>query len=394
MSRVEGQKDSGRNALAGVEWSYVPRPDKMRRHTQVRLLRTDEPAFPAMLEAIRAARSQIHFEMYILRDDALGRQFRDALAERAQSGVNVRVLLDGLGSFGLPSAFLDVLTGAGARVIVFHPFAPWRPRWGWNRRDHKKILVVDDSVGFTGGLNIGVEYLPVEQGGGGWLDWHARVEGSAVHDLAAVFRTTWIKAGGDKFPRPAPPRPALGSNALGVQVISNVNLRWRWRMVGAYLHAVARAEQTISIMNSYFIPERRLRRAFRQAVRRGVSVRVIVPSRSDVMVVQYASRHLYRRLILSGVRIFEWPGRMMHAKIGVIDDVWTTVGSYNLDRRSLVHNLEVGLVVIDGKIGRDLRADFEREVARCREVTLNDCESRSRFEKARDWLFFQLRAWL
>lgn len=392
MSRAETDEDSRRKP--GAEWSYVQRPERLRRHTRVRLLRTDDPAFPAMLEAIRGARSIIHFEMYIFRDDALGRQFRDALVERARNGVAVRVLLDGLGSFGLPSAFVDTLRSAGVRVIIFHPFAPWRPRWGWNRRDHKKILVVDDMIGFTGGLNIGMEYVPVDQGGGGWLDWHARVEGSAVHDLAAVFRTTWIKSGGDKFPRPAPPRPALGSNALGVQVISNVNLRWRWRMVAAYLHAIARAEQSISIMNSYFIPERRLRRAFRQAVRRGVSVRVIVPSKSDVVVVEYASRHLYERLLLSGVRIFEWPERMMHAKIGVIDDVWTTVGSYNLDRRSLVHNLEVGLVMIDGRIGRDLRADFEREVVRCREVTLEDCRSRSRFEKARDWFFFQLRAWL
>jgi cardiolipin synthase len=147
-------------------------------------------------------------------------------------------------------------------------------------------------------------------------------------------------------------------------------------------------------MNSYFVPDRSLRRAFTRAVERGVSVRLIVPEALDVRAVYYASRHLYARLLRGGVRIFEWPDRMMHAKSGVIDGVWSTVGSYNLDRRSLSHNLEIGLVILDRRIGSELQKQFEVDLATCREITLEDWKKRSTWEKALEWAFYQVRYWL
>jgi len=375
-------------------WRYVVRPERLRRYTRIVPLRSGAEAFPAMLEAIACARRSILVEMYIWQDDRTGNRFREALIERARAGVVVRVIVDGLGSFSLPDSFLESMRVAGAEVHRFHPIAPWRARWGWNKRDHKKILVVDDVVGFTGGINFSDENLPVEEGGDGWFDWHARVDGPAVRDLAATFRHTWLQIGATPYDAPPLPAPFLGRNALGAQVISNVRLQDRWRMHRAYTFAIRQATQRIDIMNSYFIPEFGLRRAFRHAVERGVCVRIIVPSVSDVRAVEHASRHLHKRLIQSGVRVFEWPERMMHAKFGVVDGTWSTIGSYNLDHRSLMHNLEVGLVVVDETLGKRLADQFDLDVARCREVTLAALDARPRLRKFFDWFWYQLRFWL
>ncbi len=383
-----------RRARGEGPWRYVRRPDRLRRHTLVTPLRAGGGIFPAMLAAIRSARSTINFETYILRADAIGEQFRDALVERAQAGVSVRLLLDGLGALGLPDSFLEPLRAAGGKVAVYHPIAPWRAKWGLNKRDHKKILVVDERVGFTGGINIGLEYASKDDGGEGWLDWHARVEGPAVFELSVSFRRTWTKATDERLPQAVVPPPALGRNVLGTQVIDNTGVRSRWIMHRAYLHAIHMAERDISIMNAYFIPELNLRRAFRKAVERGVSIRVIVPSDSDVQAVYYATRYLYRRLLASGVRIFEWPETMMHAKVGIIDGVWSSIGSYNLDRRSIFHNLEVGLVCIDEPLANKLQVEFEADIVRCREVTTADVDALSVWARFKDWLCYQMRSQL
>jgi len=376
---------------------YLTRPERIHPWNRVQPLIGGKQAYPQMLAAIRGAQKLVHFEIYILLDDRIGLEFRDALAERARAGVAVRMLYDSLGSFGLGEGFLGPLRAAGAEVLEYAPLFPWRRKFGLNRRDHQKILVVDDCVAFTGGLNIGLDYVPLEEGGGGWYDVHARVEGPAVHDLAVIFRKTWQKRGGRPFAPPGKPPHALpqdGISASGVQVISNVVMRSRSHMRHAYLRAIRRAERTISIMNAYFIPDHGLRLAFARAAHRGVSVRVIVPSTNDVQAVRYASRHLYARLMRSGVRIFEWPGRMMHAKCGVIDEVWSTIGSYNLDRRSFLHNLEVALVVIDAPVGETLAAEFETQLARCKEVLPAEWERRSWWQKTKEWICYGFRYWL
>jgi cardiolipin synthase A/B len=385
-----------RAQVAEGDRSYSPARERLRASNCVTPLRAGRETFPAMLSAIRAAQSHVHLEMYILRGDRIGTEFKLALVERAKFGVHVRLIYDSLGSFGLPAGYLAELLEAGVETVEFHPVAPWRARWGLNRRDHQKILVVDDHVGFTGGINIGDEYVPVEEGGGGWHDLDVSVEGPAVFDLARLFRSTWIKNGGAPFPEPAMPRidPAAHAPSALVQVISNARLRTRFQMRRAYLHAVRRADRRISIMNAYFIPERRLRREFTRAARRGVDVRLIVPESVDVTAVYYATRYLYTRLLRGGVRIFEWQERMMHAKSAVIDGVWSTIGSYNLDRRSLLHNLEVGLIIIDRGTGETLDAQFEIDLSKCREVELSEWERRSAWHKLLEWCFFQFRYWL
>lgn len=376
-------------------WQYVVRPERLRRDTHVDPLRNGTQAYPAMLAAIASAKRHIHLSMYIWADDVIGNRFREAFIERAKSGCKVRITYDALGSFSLPARFVDSMREVGIEVFEYHPVAPWRRRWSINKRDHKKILIVDDRVGFTGGINLSDENLPVEAGGKGWFDWHVGIEGSAVLDLAATFRHTWVRAGGDPFVISGKCDTRPECPALGVQVISNVRISDRWRMHRAYLWAIGQAEREIAIMNAYFIPERSLRRAFRDAVARGVSVRVIVPSVSDVPAVAHASRHLHKRLIEHGVRVFEWPPeRMMHAKLGVMDGVWSTIGSYNLDHRSILHNLEVGLVVVDPDIGRRLAEQFEKDIQRCTEVTVAKLDARSNWQRFLDWLWYQLRSQL
>jgi cardiolipin synthase len=367
-----------------------------RSFNHVTPLRDGQEAYPAMLEAIRGARRTVHLETYSLCDDHVGRAFREALIERRQAGVQVRVMYDAVGSFELPDAFVDSLRAASVQVLEFNPVAPWRARWGLNRRNHQKSLVVDDQVGFTGGLNIGTEYAPLEEGGGGWRDQAVRLEGPVVYDLARNFRRTWIRAGGRQFPeaRMHRSRPGQEGFRADAAVVSNFGLRSRSRMRQSAFHAISKARDRISVMNAYFLPALRLRRTLRAAAKRGVDVRVIVPAVSDVGAVWWASRRLYTRLLKSGVRILEWPERMMHAKSAVIDGVWTTIGSYNIDSRSMEHNLEVGVIVLDRDVGDEMDRAFEEDASRCREVQLDEWRARPRWHRFVEWFFFQFRYWL
>ena len=375
------------------DWVYVRRSERLRRHTAVQPLKGGGEAFPAMLAAIAGARRSVHLETYILRDDAVGRAFADALVERARAGVATRLLFDSVGCLGLPSSFLDRLAKAGVECVEFHPVAPWRPRHGLNKRDHKKILVVDDGVGFVGGLNLGLEYEEAAKGGGGWLDWHARIEGPAVLELAESFDRTWRRAGGAPPARPVAPGPHLGACVQGAAVIVNEGLRQRFGMHRGYLHAIRAAKHEVAIMNAYFIPQRSLRAELAKAVRRGVRVRVVIPGETDVQPVAHASRHLHDSLLARGVELGLWPG-MMHAKFAVIDSVWSTIGSYNLDRRSIEHNLEAGLVVLDRGLGARLHEHFEADWRRCARVTRSELARRPWWAKGRDAFWHALRYWL
>jgi cardiolipin synthase len=376
---------------------YLPARGRRRSRNRVIPLRAGEQAFPAMLCAIARAERSVCLEMYILRADRIGQRFQSALIERARAGVRVCLIYDAVGSIGLPAKYLAELDDAGVERIEFHPVMPWRPRAGWNRRDHKKLLIVDGRVAFTGGINIGDEYCPASEGGGGWHDLCAQIEGPAVRDLWGVFAATWHAHGGARLELPPPPPEPSASadrSLSWVEVIANLGAISRPRIRRAVLHAIDRAEKRVVILNAYFIPDRALRRAFAAAIRRGAEVRVIVPSRSDLTLVYFASRNLYARLMRMGVRIFEWQGEMMHAKAAAIDGVWATIGSYNLDRRSFIHNLEVGLLIVDRELARELEAQFEADLRRCREVEARVWAKRPAWQKWAERACYALRYWL
>lgn len=375
---------------------YVIHPARMRPGNRVRPLRGGAETYPAMIEAIREAQDYVHLEVYILHSDSVGRRIGAALAERARAGIQVRLLFDAIGSLGIDPDFLADLKKAGVEMTAFRPIAPWRARWGLNKRDHRKILVVDGIVGFTGGLNIGNEYESVENGGGGWHDMHARIEGPAVAELARLFRKTWLLAGGAPYrlhEQPAEEVVATRGSAFALS-LGNEDLTNRASIRRAYLHAMKRARKFIHIENAYFIPDRGIRRVLMNAVKRGCDVRVIVPGKSDLKMVQYAGQRVFAGLLKAGVKIFLWPDRMMHAKVAVVDGIWSTIGSYNLDARSLFHNLEVVLLIVDRSFGESLDAQFSADLARCRELELATWVKRPWYVKLLEWFCFQFRHWL
>ncbi len=375
---------------------YALNPGAFLPGNHVTVLRDGARTYPAMLEAIRHAREYIHLETYILVADRTGRRFGEALIERARAGVDVRLLYDSLGSIGLATEFVAELQHAGVRTAEYNPIAPWRPRFALNQRDHRKILVVDGRIGFTGGLNISDDYAAVEDGGVGWHDMHCKIEGPAVTELARLFRRTWIRAGGDAFPliEQRADESVVSLDTALARILGNEGRRRRTPIRRVYLHAIRRAHKTIAITNAYFIPDRGIRRALVNAVRRGVQVRVVVPSRSDVPAVQWATRHLYARLLKAGVKVYEWTGRMVHAKTAVIDEVWSTIGSSNLDYRSLKVNLEVVAIIIDRTFGRRMAEQFVLDVAESDEIQLEVWRKRPWWHRPIEWIFFQLRSWL
>lgn len=378
---------------APPDLSYVDHPDRLTRGNAVTALNDGDETFPAMLAAIDSARRSVCLETYIIESDETGNRFRDAMVAAAGRGATVRFIYDAVGSFSLSDGFHRALRDAGVESIEFHPVAPWRERWNLSRRDHRKILVVDDEVGFIGGTNISDDYASAAAGGAGWRDAHCEIRGPAVRDLARMFRRVWVREGGKGYMLSSELTETTGGGCM-VQIVDNREARKRWAIRRAYTRAINAASESIRITNAYFLPDRGVRRALEKAVERGVEVQVIVPANSDVKAVQYAGEYMYGRLIRKGIEIFCWLPSMMHAKTAVIDHQWSTVGSYNLDNRSLMYNLEAVAVILSRDIGRAMHDRFAADAARCEPLTIARYARRGWFRRLLGWLFYQFRKWL
>jgi cardiolipin synthase len=337
-----------------------------------------------MLTAIRAARSEILLEMYWFGSDETGRRFAAALRERAEQGVRVCILYDAVGSWEADRSMFAALRGAGCRVHEFNPPRRFRLRWRLgNRRDHRKLLIVDARVGMTGGVNLADPWAPVAEGGGGFRDTVISVEGPAVARLRAVFAATW--------PAELPPLPVAGiAGPSLVRVLANGRRKQRRRIERAYLEAIRSAQHRVLIENSYFIPGWLLRHALGKAAQRGVDVRILLPAVSDVPVVMFATRRSYQRLLERGVRLYEWGGAVLHSKIAVIDG-FSTVGTHNLDYRSRAFNLEVNVGVEDRTVAHDLSQRIESAIAVAKQVNAQDWPLRSIFQRFLEALVYRFR---
>jgi len=382
---------------------YARTLQRWRAGCQLTVLRDGAETYPAMLTALAAAQRSICFETYILAADATGDRFKAVLIDRARAGVAVRVIYDAVGSFGLPDSWVDELREAGCQVIDFNPISPWRRRFRLSHRDHRKIIVVDDRVGFTGGLNIANDYASVEDGGVGWHDMHCRVTGAIVLDLARMFRRTWLRCGGAPYPAAhgapahgAPPGEAPGDPAGGVylRLLDNSHRRQRTIVRRAYLHVIRHARERVLIENAYFLPDRGLRRALTRAAARGVDVQVLVPGNSDVRLIEWAALYVLRRLARRGVRIFLWRGVMMHAKTATVDAQWSTIGSYNFDAQSRFNNLEVTVEILDAEIGRTLVASYQRDLASCDPFDQDSWRKLPWWRKTLAWICYRLRRFM
>jgi len=371
-------------------------PPRFVDGNRVTLLRDGAEAYPAMLDAIRSAREQVLFEMYWFGSDKAGRRFGAVLREASARGVEVAVVYDAFGSLGADPAFFDELRAAGCRVHEFGPIAPWRRRFkpeGVVRRDHRKILVVDGDIGFTGGINIGDPWLPVEEGGAGWRDDTVRVEGPAVRGLVACVLSAWRRAGGGPLLQTRRSEPATRTHDAGhrVRVLGESYFRARRQISRAYVAELAQAKARAWVTNAYFVPDRAVRRGLRRAAERGVDVRVLVPGTSDVEFVRIASRATWSSLLRSGVRLFEYQRGILHAKSAVIDGRFSTVGTYNLDYQSFRSNLEVNVAVVDESFGEQMEQSYLRDLRDSREVQVHEFNRRPFADRVVEQIAYRFR---
>jgi len=381
-----------------MDWTrYCADRQRVLEGNEIDLLYGGRETFETMLGAIRSAQRFVSLATFIFADDRTGRRFLDSLVEARRRGVEVRLIVDGVGSLDTPRAFFRPLLDEGGEILVYHPVDLWRLKFVIWHRMHRKNLVVDNQVGFCGGLNIHDSCLPEEDGGAGWHDIHARMEGPVVRDLHHSFLSTWIRVLGT--PRSdhdllARSEPHGSHNVAVLGAGGKKRGRRRRRIQTAYLHAIKQAQRTIHIWNPYFIPDAGVRRSLRNACRRGVDVRVIVPDRGNFPAVQLASENVFETLMRAGVRIHRWPGSMMHAKTAVIDGIWSTVGSYNMDAQSHRHNLELNVTVYGERFGKALEALFARDMALSSEVDARSWSLRPLSDRLLQKLCFFFRRWL
>jgi cardiolipin synthase len=368
---------------------YLPGSHAVLEGNGCQLLRDGVEAYPAMLEAIRGARRSIRLETYMFITDAVGELFGQALAEAAERGVHVKVLYDAVGSWTSRKSFFESLRQRGVDIRPFKPIRLGQSLRHLVRRDHRKILVVDGEVAFIGGVNISAHWAPEGQGAN-WRDDVLRIEGPAVHDLERRFRATWRMAFQEirdwmhhHRPRWHVHRPR-GDVALAV-------LSSRRSIHRAYLHAIQRARRSVLVAAAYFVPDRKMVAALREAAQRGVEVSLLLNAKSDHPLLEHATRAFYEKLLTAGVKIFEWQRGVLHAKTAVVDGVWGTLGSFNLERLSMRFNHEVNVVFADRHLGRALEESFRGDCGDCRQVDLAEFRRRPLWQKLLERVLYAFR---
>jgi cardiolipin synthase len=346
------------------------------RGGEVTLLQNGDVFYPAMLEAIRSATDNITFEVYIFEPDEIGRRFMDALIDRARGGVEVRLLVDWFGSLKFRQRHRDELARAGVQVQVFRPFS-LRNLVRIYRRTHRRAIVIDGRVAFTGGAAISKKWAGDVRNPHEWRDSMTRVTGPLVSGIQSAFAVNWVYCTGEVLTasRFLPPI-APGTGPRSVSVVSSPSDAAQPIRVLFWL-SFAHARRRLWICNSYFIPDPRLRKAVVDRARQGVDVRILVPgNHTDAIPVQFAGRSYYEELLAAGVRIFEFLPAMMHAKTVVVDDAWSVIGSANMDERSMELNEENIVGIADPAFARAVAAGLDRDFARSREVTLEEWRRR------------------
>jgi len=380
------------DAAVGI---YAEEPRSLIGGNAIRLLRNGAEAFPAWLEAIERARQRISFEMYIFSDDAIGRRFAEALSRAALRGVEVRLLYDYVGCRLTPREFFDGMRADGVQTRVYHGYRGWRPRfWRLFRRNHRKTVVVDGQVAFTGGLNISTEWMPVSEGGDDWRDAAIEVRGPAVAAIESVFLATWNRRAAKSLrldPAALVTPSAVGSTPLAV--VSNSERGERFAIRRAALHAIRASRERLTIANPYFVPDGGILTALREAAQRGVDVRVLVPRESDAHILDAAARGCFTRLLSAGVRIWESPF-VVHTKAVLVDDTFVSIGSYNLDHRSLAYNLEMVVNVFDASLTIAAARMLDDEISLAYPVDPAEFARRPLLTKAVERLARALRKWL
>jgi cardiolipin synthase len=370
---------------------------------KVTLLFDGPQTMKAMMAAIEGARDHINLETYIFDQDELGLKFADLLIAKQKQGVQVNIIYDSVGTLGTPAEFFERMRAAGIRLTEFNPVSPLKRFGGWrlNNRDHRKILVVDGRIGFTGGVNIAKDYarssLFRSQGKRnrelGWRDTHLQLEGPAVASLQWLFLDTWAKQNADDlldrqyFPALAPAGERI------VRVIATFP-DGDFEIFKAYALAMQQAKKSIHVTVAYFAPDVQVIEILKDAAKRGVDVKIVFPAISDAGMVFHAGRSYYEELLAAGVKIYEFQDSVLHAKTAVIDGNWSTIGSANLDVRSFLHNTEVNLIVLGDDFGKQMENAFNEDLRNSVEVTRESWANRGAMDRFKEGFARMFEYWL
>ena len=347
---------------------------------KVVLLQDGPSTYSAMFAAITAAKDHVNLETYILEDDEVGQRFAQLLIAKQRQGVQVNIIRDSVGTLGTPLAFFQNLIDNGVNVLEFNPVNPLTARkaWALNQRDHRKLLIVDGSIAFLGGINISSVYSGgsfsqssrARPDGLAWRDTDLQLEGPVVAELQKLFLSTWEKQKGAALAPSAffPPLKSVGNHV--VRAIGSTPDEAFSQIYATLMSAIASSETSVYLTNAYFAPDPQLLAALQAAAARGVDVKLILPSQTDSWLVFHAGRAYYAQLLAAGVKIYERRGVILHSKTALIDGVWATVGSTNLDWRSFLHNDELNAVVLGADFGAQVQAMFDKDLAASEMITL------------------------
>ncbi len=349
--------------------------------------------FPSLLAAMARAQRQITLEYYIIRGDALGIRFAEAALDAVKRGVAVYLIYDYVGCFDTPAAYFQRLEQGGVRLICFN-----RPRFGrvfgWiDKRNHRKIAIVDAQLAFLGGLNIGDEYSGYGESPDRWRDCGMHLNGPVVQELQSLFWESWRDEGGE-VPAAALQSLPDAAGGDGVLVVSGGPNHRRSLIKRSYQLAITHAERRLAIVTPYFLPGPRLVRMMLKATRRGVKVTLLLPGESDVPLLKIVSHPYLNLLLKAGVEVYERGGTVLHAKLMQVDDLWTLIGSANFDQRSFYRNYETNLIVESREFSREVEQMLKEDLARSMRLTVDRHRQRRWYESLLEWLLSPLKRFL
>ncbi|MGM0386054.1 MAG: phospholipase D-like domain-containing protein [Actinomycetota bacterium] len=358
------------------------------------VLHNGDEIFPAMLEAIRGAQRSVDLMTFVYWKGEPARQFADALAERARAGIRVRVLIDAVSGLQIEQGLVDAMEADGVAVQFFRK--PWvKSPFKQNHRCHRKVCVVDETIGFTGGVGIAEEWAGDARDSSEWRDTHFRVEGPAVDGLVAAFVSNWAEDGRalyderDRFPEQPRKGDAVVQVIRGTATLAWDDIETVWHVLFQF------ARQRIRLQTAYFSPDDRLMADLKDAAARGVEVDVLIPGdHIDKRVSLVAGESLYDELVRAGIRVWRYQPSMLHTKVLLVDDAAALIGSSNLNRRSLDHDEEVALVILDEATSRVLEEHFEEDLSRSEEIDLTQWRNRSLPQRAFEAAIEPVRRWL
>jgi cardiolipin synthase A/B len=362
----------------------------------VDVLLNGDQIFPAQLAAIRSARETITYAQYFYEEGPIGREIAEALADRCRAGVRAHILLDGFGTIQMPAEYRETITRAGCQVASFRPLSPLSllAAVGFgsaNKRNHRRILVVDGRIGFTGGSGVSPKWMGDGRTKGHWRDTDVRVEGPVVASLQGAFVENWLDAtnnvlGGESY-FPRPPRPG----SVFAQIVRSSPAGGSFSMYTMFLLAISSARRSIYVTNPYFLPDARMAQALIDAPGRGVRVVVLLPGAIDNNIVRQASRSKFGELLKAGVEIYEYQAGLLHAKVMTVDGIWATIGSTNLDSRSFALNEELNAVVYHTTVVAQLEQVFADDLKYSRKIEYQQWRGRGFFNQLLEVLSLPVR---